>query len=82
MIRNGRFEFVGKYSWLDFVNTEFTKPDSSVDALHDLTDLIDWLLQVHLINRDQAHQAMKSWAGAKQRPASFDTPSLYGKSSA
>ncbi len=61
MIRNGKFDFVGQYSWLDFVNTEFTKTDGSIDVLHDLTDFINWLLHARLINRDQAHQAMNSW---------------------
>ncbi len=61
MIRNGKFDFVGQYSWLDFVNTEFTKTDGSTDALHDLRDLIEWLVHARLIDRDQAHQAMKSW---------------------
>lgn len=61
MIRNGRFEFVGQYSWLDFVNTEFTKTDGSIDALHDLRDLIEWFVHARLIDRDQAHHAMKSW---------------------
>ena len=61
MIRNSKFDFVGQYSWLDFVNTEFTKTNGSIDALHDLCDLIEWLVQARLIDRNQAHQAMKSW---------------------
>jgi predicted RNA-binding Zn ribbon-like protein len=61
MAQNGKFEFVGQYSWLDFVNTEFTKIDGSVDALHDLADLIEWLLQAYLIDRHQARQVTKSW---------------------
>lgn len=62
MVRDGKFEFVGQYSWLDFVNTEFTKTDGrAIDSLRDLPDLIAWLLEAQLIDRKQAQHAMKSW---------------------
>lgn len=62
MVRDRNFEFVGQYSWLDFVNTEFTKQSgTAVDALRDLPDLIEWLLQARLIDRSHAQHAVKSW---------------------
>ena len=62
MVRGRTFEFVGQYSWLDFVNTEFTKTDGyATDALRDLPDLIAWLLEARLIDPKQAQHAMKSW---------------------
>lgn len=62
MARERTFEFVGEYSWLDFVNTEFVKQNgTAVDALRDLPDLIAWLLEARLIDPKQAQRAMKSW---------------------
>jgi predicted RNA-binding Zn ribbon-like protein len=65
MARNSKFEFVGHYCWLDFVNTEFTKTDGFVDVLRDTADLVEWLLQAHLIDRNQAHRAMESWGSGE-----------------
>ncbi len=50
MIHGQKFEFVGHYSCLDFVNTEFTKVDGHrVDGLRGIGDLIEWLCESQLI---------------------------------
>jgi len=55
MIHGQKFEFVGHYSCLDFVNTEFTKVDGHrVDGLRGIGDLIEWLCESQLINRSPA----------------------------
>lgn len=62
MIHGKRFEFVGHYNWLDFVNTEFTKADARrVDLLRGFADLIEWLWESRLISQKQVQRALKLW---------------------
>lgn len=64
MMRGQRFELVGRYNCLDFVNTEFTNTDGGqVELLRDFADLIEWLKESHLINRKKTQHALKSCAG-------------------
>lgn len=60
-------------------NTEVTKPDGSIDALHDLRDLIEWFPQARLIDRDQAHPAMKSWGRSEAAPRDFRNAVAFHK---
>ena len=61
MIHGQKFEFLGHYSCLDFVNTEFTKVDGhQVDGLRGIGNLIEWLCESQLINRSQARRVLKS----------------------
>ena len=61
MMHGQKFEFVGHYSCLDFVNTEFTKVDGHrVDGLRGIGDLIEWLCESQLINRSQAQRVLNS----------------------
>ena len=61
MIHRQKFEFVGHYSCLDFVNTEFTKVDGHhVDGLGGIEDLIEWLCESQLISRSQARRVLRS----------------------
>src|SRR5260370_30708074 len=61
MIHGQKFEFVGHYSCLDFVNTEFTKVDGHrVDGLRGIGDLIEWVCESQLINRSQAERVLNS----------------------
>jgi predicted RNA-binding Zn ribbon-like protein len=74
MVRAQRFEFVGHYSWLDFVNTKFTKADGrGADILHGLTDLIAWLRESRLIDRKQVERALKSWGGGDSAERVFQS---------
>jgi predicted RNA-binding Zn ribbon-like protein len=62
MAREERFQFIGHYSCLDFVNTEFTKLNSHHgDALGGFSDLMEWLLESQLVNEKQVRHALKSW---------------------
>ncbi len=62
MAREQKFELVGHYACLDFVNTEFTKADGRhVDGLRSFADLVEWLRESRLIDRKQVGRAVKSW---------------------
>ena len=52
MAREREFQFVGHYSCLDFVNTQFAKEDRRrIDLLRSFADLINWLGESRLLNR-------------------------------
>jgi len=62
MARGEKFQFVGYYNCLDFVNTEFTKEGGRRrDSLLSFGDLIDWLGESRLLNRAQLQNAPKLW---------------------
>jgi len=58
MARGEKFQFVGYYNCLDFVNTEFTEQRGRrIDSLRSFPDLIDWLGESRLLNRAQLQDA-------------------------
>ena len=62
MARGEKFQFVGYYNCLDFVNTEFTEQcGRRIDSLRSFADLIDWLCESRLLNRAQLQNAPKLW---------------------
>ena len=62
MAHGAKFQFVGYYNCLDFVNTEFTKEGGHpIDSLRSFADLINWLCESRLFNRKQLECALKSW---------------------
>ena len=62
MDRRERFQFVGQYRCLDFVNTKFTKEGGRrVDLMRSFADLMDWLCESRLMNRKQLQRAPKLW---------------------
>src|SRR5260370_6546855 len=65
MARGTKFQFVGYYNCLDFVNTEFTEPRGRrIDSLRSFADLINWLGESRLLNRAQLQRALKLWGGS------------------
>jgi predicted RNA-binding Zn ribbon-like protein len=62
MARGEKFQFVGYYNCLDFVNTEFTEQGGRrIDSLQSFADLIDWLSESRLLNRAHLQNAPKLW---------------------
>ena len=62
MARGEKFQFVGYYNCLDFVNTEFTEQRGRrIDSLRSFADLIDWLSESRLLNRAHLQNAPKLW---------------------
>jgi predicted RNA-binding Zn ribbon-like protein len=65
MARGEKFQFVGYYNCLDFVNTEFTEQRGRrTDSLRTFADLIDWLRESRVMNRAQLQRAQKLWGGS------------------
>jgi predicted RNA-binding Zn ribbon-like protein len=63
--RGEKFQFVGYYNCLNFVNTEFTEQRGRrTDSLRSFPDLIDWLGESQLMNRAQLQRALKLWGGS------------------
>ena len=74
MAQGRKFQFIGHYSCLDFVNTEFTKADGrGVDLLRGFADLIDWLRESRLIDRKHVERALKSWGSGDSAEAIFQS---------
>jgi predicted RNA-binding Zn ribbon-like protein len=74
MGRRKTFQFVGHYSCLDFVNTQFTKDGGRpTDLLRAFADLIEWLGEARLINRKQLQRALKSWGSGESADRVYQT---------
>jgi len=74
MAHGKRFQFVGHYSCLDFVNTQFTKNvGRPTDLLRAFADLIEWLGEARLINRKQLQRALKSWGSGESADRVYQT---------
>ncbi|MGB3632898.1 MAG: CGNR zinc finger domain-containing protein [Rubrobacteraceae bacterium] len=60
------FEFVGEYSWLDFVNTELVEKERVVDLLGDVGDLVYWLRESGLVGSEEARSALERLEGTAE----------------
>src|SRR5260370_18319152 len=75
MARGTKFQFVGYYNCLDFVNTEFTEQRGRrIDSLRSFADLIDWLGDSRLLNRAQLQSAPKLWGSRHAAERIFQNP--------
>ena len=55
------FLFVGNHPCLDFINTWFVVNEQAVDVLATFSDLVAWLVQVHLLREDEAKKIARQW---------------------
>lgn len=58
-----RFLFIGNHPCLDFINTQIAQNGQPVDLLDTFSDLVMWLVQVHLLDREEAKKAEQKWGG-------------------
>jgi predicted RNA-binding Zn ribbon-like protein len=58
-----RFLFIGNHPCLDFINTQIAQNGQPVDLLDTFSGLVMWLVQVHLLDREEAKQAERKWGG-------------------
>ena len=58
-----RFLFIGNHPCLDFLNTQIAQNGQPVDLLDTFSDLIMWLMQAHLLDREEAKKAERKWGG-------------------
>jgi predicted RNA-binding Zn ribbon-like protein len=59
------FRFVGRYSFLDFVNTEASEADGRADLLTSDQDFVAWLVLAKLFERNKLKVALKRWRQQK-----------------
>ena len=57
------FLFVGNQPCLDFINTQLVVNERPVDLLATFSDLVAWLVQVDLLNEDEAKKIERQWGG-------------------
>lgn len=55
------FLFVGNQLCLDFINTQLALNGRSVDLLATFSDLVTWLVQVHLLTEEEAKKIERQW---------------------
>jgi predicted RNA-binding Zn ribbon-like protein len=59
--RSKPFRFVGRYSFLDFINTEASEADGHADLLTSDQDFVAWLVLAKLFERNKLKVALKQW---------------------
>jgi predicted RNA-binding Zn ribbon-like protein len=63
--RSKPFRFVGRYSFLDFINTEANGADGGADLLTNDQDFVAWLVLAKLFERNKLKAALKQWRQQK-----------------
>ena len=56
-----QFIFIGNHPCLDFINTLIAQDGKPVDLLESLSDLVMWLEQTHLLDKEEAKKAERNW---------------------
>ena len=60
------FLFVANQLCLDFINTKFVLNGQQVDLLSTFSDLVAWLLEVHLLTGEEAKKIERQWGRQAQ----------------
>lgn len=55
------FLFVGNQPCLDFINTQLVLDGRPVDLLGTFSDLVAWLVQIHLLAEEEAKKIERQW---------------------
>jgi predicted RNA-binding Zn ribbon-like protein len=55
------FLFVGNQLCLDFINTQFVVNGRPVDLLTTFSDLVTWLVQIHLLTGEEGKKIERQW---------------------
>jgi len=56
-----QFIFIGNHPCLDFINTLIAQNGKQIDLLESFSDLIMWLEQMHLLDKEEAKKAERHW---------------------
>ena len=56
-----QFIFIGNHPCLDFINTLIAQDGKPVDLLESFSDLVMWLEQTHLLDKEEAKKAERNW---------------------
>src|ERR1700722_7629329 len=63
--RRKPFRFVGRYSFLDFINTEASEAEGRADLLTSDRDFVAWLVLDKLFERNKLKAALEQWRHQK-----------------
>lgn len=76
MVRDGqaekKFLFIGNHPCLDFINTLIVQNGQPVDLLNTFSDLVTWLEQTQLLDREEARRVERKWAGKPEERRILD----------
>jgi predicted RNA-binding Zn ribbon-like protein len=67
-----KFIFIGNHPCLDFINTRIVLNGQPVDLLETFSDLVTWLVQGGLLNREEAKQGERKWGGKPESMRTHD----------
>ena len=59
------FRFVGRYSFVDFINTEVNEAGRRVNLLTDDRDVVNWLALAKMFERNKLKSALEQWQAGK-----------------
>ncbi len=59
------FRFVGRYSFLDFINTEANEAGRRVNLLTDARDVVNWFVLAKMFERTKVKSASEKWQAGK-----------------
>lgn len=71
-LRETKFIFIGNHACLDFINTLIVRNGQPVDLIETFLDLVSWLEQAGLLDRQEAEQAEQNWNGKPQGIRTFE----------
>ncbi len=67
-----KFLFIGNHPYLDFINTQIAHNRQPVDLLETFSDLVSWLVEAQLLDREEAKQAEWKWIGKPEGMRTLD----------
>lgn len=67
-----KFIFIGNHPCLDFINTRIFQNGRPVDLLDTFSDLITWLVETRLLDREEARKAERTWGGKLEGMRTLD----------
>jgi|SRR5215467_4560985 len=67
-----KFIFIGNHPCLDFINTRIAQNGQPVDLLETFSDLVKWLVQAGLLDKEEAKNTERKWAGKPEGVRTLD----------
>ena len=64
--------FIGNHPCLDFINTRIAQNGQPVDLFETFSDLITWLVEARLLDREEAKKAERTWGGKLEGMRTLD----------
>ena len=65
------FRFVGRYSFLDFINTEANEAGRRVNLLTDDRDVVNWLVLAKMFERNKLKVGIRTMASRRKQACAF-----------